>query len=341
MGPVPFVRLVETARRGTLAFSDLIRKGDQGIWCRADSVSGLFDIEAPLMNVEAEWTVDMAGQILGPLPITEVAKLIRQRKLVSSDRIRRSAGQDWQSVRLILESQLSSIAPKSLPSDRHGQALTGDNNSLSAEHEPKPVPVKYLLHEDAIGLENLIHELLSQPFDTNVKPTLAELGLNGLAPITVPATAIHAGATQMCDSTTPSAGDATTSKVTVWTRLNYFRRVSPKNAERQQHEVPGALELSAASPIALPSVSRLHETNESGGTEISNLQAAERHRHVPWLRALLLLGALSLFFQVFPGTWSTALPYLDIRRWTRGTWVMAETVVVLILGGLAIRQRRR
>jgi hypothetical protein len=52
------------------------------------------------------------------------------------------------------------------------------------------------------------------------------------------------------------------------------------------------------------------------------------------LEVLLVLAFLALFFQVFPSLWSGVLWALDMRNWSRGTWMVLNVVVVVFLFAL-------
>jgi hypothetical protein len=56
-----------------------------------------------------------------------------------------------------------------------------------------------------------------------------------------------------------------------------------------------------------------------------------------WLLRLetwLVLAAICLSFQIFPGLFWALLYGIDVRNWTWGVWVAVEVGVVVILLGL-------
>jgi hypothetical protein len=138
-GPLRFDDLVEAVHKGTLVANDLVRN-DESSWRRADSVEGLFNAPAP------EWLVEVTGQTLGPLTIVDVATMIRERKLLPTDRIRHVGTEDYQPIQAIL-----------------------DRSGASARSADTRAPCD--------DLESFILAVLGAPSENRSKPSLVELGL--------------------------------------------------------------------------------------------------------------------------------------------------------------------
>jgi hypothetical protein len=54
-------------------------------------------------------------------------------------------------------------------------------------------------------------------------------------------------------------------------------------------------------------------------------------RAFSWLTILLVVVSISLVFQLFPSLWPKLHWLLDMRNWTRTDWLIANTIMVLIL----------
>jgi hypothetical protein len=303
-GPLAFVDLAKAARNGTLAPSELVRYSDRN-WRRADSVKGLFT-DAP--SGRAEWLVEVVGQTIGPLSIADVADMIRQRKLLSSDCIRRADSFEWQPIGTILDG---------LKAPKH------DSNAGVA------VPA-------ADDLESFILSVLGAPSDIREKPSLAELGLAHNGPANMEQEVAFG-----CDYQTAAIATMRQPKELAGSvrrsPLDVFRRALSPLKLRQEQVASSADELSnvAATPQVLPPIERQFAT-PSFETKVVT---SDSHR-VPWLECLLLIGGIALIMQLFPAMGSRAFNALDVRRWTWGNLVAVEVASILILAGLVIRHRR-
>ena len=65
---------------------------------------------------------------------------------------------------------------------------------------------------------------------------------------------------------------------------------------------------------------------------------------------LLLLAIVALVFQLIPSLWAGLVSIANVRNWSRGTWMLVNVAIVLILLGIRfgpelytdwIRYRRR
>lgn len=58
-----------------------------------------------------------------------------------------------------------------------------------------------------------------------------------------------------------------------------------------------------------------------------------RHGHsgIAKLEILVVLAFLALLFQVFPSLWNLLCGALDVRQWSRTTWMVMNVVVALLL----------
>src|SRR5262245_38767718 len=73
LGPLNFEDLVEAARKHTVEPADLVRLGETGDWQRADAVPGIFAAPSvPFANSTQQWMVQVFGDTLGPLSMTEL-----------------------------------------------------------------------------------------------------------------------------------------------------------------------------------------------------------------------------------------------------------------------------
>ena len=58
-------------------------------------------------------------------------------------------------------------------------------------------------------------------------------------------------------------------------------------------------------------------------------------RNSVWLEALLMLAIAALLFQLFPSWGSWLLSYIDVRNWSRSTWMIVN--ISGVVGLLAAR----
>lgn len=79
-----------------------------------------------------------------------------------------------------------------------------------------------------------------------------------------------------------------------------------------------------------------------------NYMAAGRRRKTPWLRILLMLAGVSLFYQLFSSMltlWSDLLRLGDMTSWSRYNWlgfaVGVLSLLCLVRFGLSYRHRLR
>jgi hypothetical protein len=64
---------------------------------------------------------------------------------------------------------------------------------------------------------------------------------------------------------------------------------------------------------------------------------SRRRLGAAWLESLLVVAFLALLFQVFPSLWTLLWSAIDIRQWSRTTWMAMNVVVVLLLFGVRFR----
>ena len=57
-------------------------------------------------------------------------------------------------------------------------------------------------------------------------------------------------------------------------------------------------------------------------------------RGFAWLEFLLIVTAITLLLQIWPGFGSMLLFAVDVRNWTRGVWFTANSLIVLLLIGI-------
>jgi hypothetical protein len=303
-GPLCFDDLVEAARKGSLIAADLVRD-DSSAWRRADSVEGLFPA-AP----KDEWLIEVIGQTLGPLSLADVAKMIRERKLMPSDHIRGNNSAEWQSIGSIIK-EWNAAAPGNTAERAAGSGPTTAND-----------------------LESLILSVLGAPSESRSKPSLAELGL-AEAPATE---TIGSAETLRRDVTVDSPNAGVKNVGTRWSPMRLFRRGLPESRAGEPVapvEAEPATE-PMATQILLSPIERQFDTAKPDEKNAAD----QGPRRIPWLESLLLVGGIALALQLYPPAASKTFAVIDIRGWTWGNWVAAEIAVVAVLSGFVIWRRR-
>ena len=330
-GPLEFSDLQEAARTGTLTKKDAVREGGQGAWRRADSVSSLFPPETPQQGAESEWMVEIVNEVIGPLSLADLATMIRERKVLPSDRIRHIGSQQWLSAGLVLQHQGSS--PLERQSEPAGASKGADSDAKTLVPADSAMP-----SAPTDELERLILEVLAKPVEGHVKPTLAELGLAEHSPAIAQAVE---PLPEQGHEVAPSACGPSSMRRSHWSVMNLFRKgtTSPETATEPELSRD---EGSASSVSILPPIERHHNSAETESMAVlEESSSIERRGGFPWLTAMLLVAGVALFFQIFPDLWTAFLARIDVRNWGWRNWVVVEIAVILILGGLSIWGRMR
>ncbi|HEY4309299.1 MAG TPA: GYF domain-containing protein [Pirellulales bacterium] len=302
-GPLSFDDLVNTARNGALVATDFVRD-ESSVWRPADSVEGLFQV-AP----KDEWLIEVIGQTLGPLSLADVAKMIRERKLMPSDRVRRDDFSEWQTIGAILK--------------KWNAAAPGD----TAERPTGPGPTT------ADELESLILSVLGAPSESRSKPSLVELGLAETPDIET----IESARVLRHEVTVDSPNADAKNVGTRWSPMNLFRRGLPESKAGEPVapvEAEPVIE-PKATQVLLPPIERQFDAAKPDEENAAN----QGPRRISWLESLLLVGGIALALQLYPPAASKTLAVIDIRGWTWGNWVAAEIAIVIALSGLVFWRR--
>jgi hypothetical protein len=60
----------------------------------------------------------------------------------------------------------------------------------------------------------------------------------------------------------------------------------------------------------------------------------DREHAFAWAETILVIAAIALFFQFFPGIWSGIVRTIDVRYWGWKSYAVVNVIVVLALIGI-------
>ena len=262
--------------------------------------------------MEDGWWFKSLGEEFGPVSFDDLVKAAQSGALIATDLVRHGELGQWQSAHAI--NQL---------------CFGGSESAISTGGKRID------------SLEQLVLEILRTQPAGQSKPTLEELGLARQDASTTPNDAsLHI--LPVNETTVSPPGLLVVKKHwPMLSKLSPFRRQVIESTQTSEPLV-SAIEQTSAVQV-LPTLRRCERTSNSATSNTDESDRVEKHRRrrLPIRELAFALSGLPLCPLLFPEAWSKVSGYMNIVNWSWKGWGVAEAVLLIVLVGIAVRQRHK